>query len=149
MVGGFLFTGLAMKLESKPFQELPDLDFICDEIGELSLPEGWKTTRTRFGGPKFTTPKFIIDLWCLRDHKNISRKELPPTIENYLATVPLTSQAIAYDLNRNCLLGEIWKESLISRTIRVHDSESFEVDRSVQVIKGYRKAVSLGYNFLG
>jgi hypothetical protein len=123
LIGGFIFRILAMQLYGTPAPK-SDFDFIIEEPKKtLILPLDWKTKKNHFGSFKLIGPKFDIDFIPLNNVYAIKKKRISPTIENYLSTVPLTIQSLAFELKTNKLLGKIGVKSLLTKTIDINNRE--------------------------
>jgi hypothetical protein len=122
LIGGFIFRNLAHLMYSLPKSEKIDFDFLADQVkSDLSVPSGWEIKQNRYYNPRFICQNQQIDLTQLSLVRPILQRGLDPTIENYLACVPLTIQSIAYDLQTGKLLGEIGQKALKEKTVAVND----------------------------
>jgi hypothetical protein len=127
-----------------------DLDFLVEKVQpEFYLPPGWEQHTGRFGNPKLIKGKLMIDFVPLATVYSIVKRNLPPTIENYLSGTPLTIQSIAYDLQEQQLLGEVGLQAIQERRVVVHNREMAEYAAKM---KGkplddyiFEKALQLGF----
>lgn len=114
-----------------------DFDFVVDSLNDsIEVPDGWDVSYHKFGNPTFKKGDVEIDLFPISDHEHIKKNNLEPTIENFLAGVPFSIQALVFDVNSKKLIG---KEG-----IRALEEKKFEVlnpETAREMAK--RKALSL------
>ncbi len=121
LVGGFVYRTIASQLYglSNP---IVDFDFIIqDSINDFNLPPGWRVIINAYGNPKFVNGKKKIDYVPLSSVYSILRRQVEPTIENYLTGVPLTIQSIAYDVDEEKVIGEIGINAVQKRVVGVNN----------------------------
>ncbi len=124
LIGGAVSRTLASELYGRG-QKSQDFDFVVDKVNnDLDIPKGWKVSYHKFGNPTFKKDGIEIDIFPLSDHEYIKKNKLKPTIMNFLAGVPFSIQALAYDIKRGKLIGEDGIESLRIRKFEVHNIES-------------------------
>ncbi len=148
LVGGFLYRHLAHLLHNSPPPDC-DLDFIVTEREPmLKLPSDWREEHNSFGNPRLVSSKCRIDLIPLNNIYSILQRGLSPTINNYFYGVPLTIQAMAYDLQEQNILGDgFW--ALYQKIVGVHNLK-FAEDLATKQGKSVEelvkeKAESLGF----
>jgi len=124
LVGGTVSRTLASELyDGKQINQ--DFDFVVDVLNdELKIPEGWAVTHHKFNNPTFKKNDIEIDIFPLSDHQYIKKNNLEPTIENFLAGVPFSTQALVFDIKHEKLIGKDGIESLKNRKFKVHNIES-------------------------
>lgn len=121
LIGGMVFRTLASQLYGSPKPEV-DLDFVIEKANStILLPTGWAERKNRFGNPKFVNGEKQIDFIPLNAIYSINSRGLEPIIENYLSGVPLTMQAVIYDVINNRLIGEKGIDAIKRRVVEVND----------------------------
>ncbi len=121
LVGGFVYRTIASQLYGLPKPDV-DLDFIVEiPASTFSLPDGWAVDKNRFSNPKLVNGKKQIDYVPLGNIYSIIQRQIEPKIENFLSGVPLTVQAIAYDVLKNSVIGEIGIDALQRRIVEVNN----------------------------
>jgi len=149
LIGGFVYRTIASQLYKSLKPEV-DLDFIVENpVSDFNLPTDWRVDTNHFGNPKLVNGKKQIDYVPLRNIYSILKRQVKPTIENYLTGVPLTIQSIAYDVYENKVIGEIGINALQRRVVEINDLFFAEYaaqkkDLSVQEMI-QEKAKSLGF----
>jgi hypothetical protein len=128
LIGGFLYKTLANSLygTDKPSK---DFDFIIEHPNQqIVLPGDWQLNKSRFGNPKFTrTDKILeIDFVPLARVYSIMKRQISPTIQNYLSGVPLNIHCLVYEIRSGILEGDIGLAGLEQKVVRVHDLEMAE-----------------------
>jgi hypothetical protein len=103
------------------FQKNSDFDFIVERLLEIDSLAGWNIGRTRFGSPRLKKAGLSVDIVPLNNIVNIKQRGLAATIDNYLATVPLTIQSIMYDLTTKGIMGAVGINALRTKTVGVND----------------------------
>jgi hypothetical protein len=136
LVGGTVSRTLASILYGGK-QKNQDFDFVVDKLNSnLDVPHNWKVSYHKFGNPTFKKDDIEIDIFPLSDHQYIKKNKLEPTIENFLAGVPFSIQALVFDIKQEKLIGKDGIESLKTRKFKVHN-----VDSAKEVAK--RKGISI------
>ena len=121
LVGGFIYRTIASKLYGCKRPEV-DLDFVIElPVKDFTLPDKWGVKMNRFGNPKLFKGNQEIDYVPLNNVYSIIRRNIAPTIDNFLSGVPLTIQAIAYDVNAGKVIGEVGIKAILDRVIQVND----------------------------
>jgi tRNA nucleotidyltransferase/poly(A) polymerase len=124
LVGGTVSRTLASELYGGK-QKNQDFDFVVDVLNdELKIPEGWTVTHHKFNNPTFKKNDIEIDIFPISDHQYIKNNNLEPTIENFLAGVPFSIQALVFDIKHEKLIGKDGIEALKNRKFKVHNVES-------------------------
>jgi hypothetical protein len=128
IIGGFVFRNLAAALYSG-VEYHSDIDLVSDIAlnTELRCPIGWSMRKNSYGTPKFERGDYSIDLSSLVGWSSIERRKLRSSITNALSGTPLTVQSIAYDVQRQQILGEIGINAVVSRTVAVNNREQAEI----------------------
>ncbi|MEA3430924.1 MAG: hypothetical protein U9R08_06620 [Nanoarchaeota archaeon] len=121
LVGGTVSRTLANEIYGGS-QKNQDFDFVVDTLNkELTVPKGWEVSYHKFGNPTFKKDNFEIDIFPLSDHEHIKKNNLQPTITNFLAGVPFSIQALAFDIKNEQLIGKEGVEALKTRKFKVHN----------------------------
>ncbi len=123
LIGGFVCRCIIQDLYNIPMSNDVDLDFIVEKPLPIKLPVGWKSRDNSYGNPKFVGPKYEIDYIPLNNIHSITRRNLQPTIENFLSGTPLNVQSIVYDVTNNIVIGDIGIKSIQERFIAINDIE--------------------------
>ncbi len=123
IIGGTVFRSIAQAWYGTS-SENSDFDFIVEKLLLINNLDGWNIGCTRFGSPRLKKADLLVDIVPLNDMVNIKRKDLAPTIDNYLATVPLTIQSIVYDITTKKIMGAVGINALKTRTVGINDSST-------------------------
>jgi len=134
LIGGFVYKNIVRELSGVLPPPGTDFDFIVENPAkEFVLPAGWVVGENSFGNPKFRGPEFEIDFVPLNNVYSIKRRYLSPTIENFLLGVPLTVQAIVFDLIGRQVVGDRGIRAIETGTVRVNNEPEA---RHVAELKG-------------
>jgi hypothetical protein len=121
MVGKVIFKTLTSQTDGPLEQIDPTLNFVIEEKTSIEhLPQNWSTIRTRRGWA-FLNMDRVIRLSPLSTLYLVEKKGLPPTIDSYFFGVPLTVHALAYDIWKNRLVGDIGLEAIDKRVVSVNN----------------------------
>jgi len=123
LIGGFVCRSIIQELYGVPMSEDVDLDFIVEKAVPINVPDGWKIEQNSYGNPKLIGPTYEIDYIPLSNLHSIIRRNLEPTIENFLTGTPLNVQSIAFDITNNKVVGDIGIKSIKERVIAINDLE--------------------------
>jgi hypothetical protein len=120
LVGSFVYRTL---IEGNA-DSLKEIDFIVKELNEnVVLSNEWNTKINAFGHISFVKNEYKIDPIQLTKHINIVRKNLSPSIESYLASVPLNIQSIAYDVDEDKLIGTEGIKAIQNKIIKLNNKD--------------------------
>jgi hypothetical protein len=148
LIGGFLYKTLAGLLyDYKP--HIKDFDFIIEKVKfPLTIPEAWEELKTSYNNPKLKRGDLILDLVPLNNIHSIQRRNLNPSIENYLSGTPLTVQSIAFDIDSQEMMGEIGLKSLFDKVIAINNREEYihSTDKYGEVYS-IQKAKELSFDY--
>jgi len=118
VAGSFIFRNLASAIHDLPKPIFKDYDFIVEKITEkLEVDQGMKFTLNTFGGVKIVSGPISIDIW---EPKNVYLAT-DPTIENYLKTVSINIQSIAYSIHDEKVLGDVGLRAILDKKIEVNN----------------------------
>ena len=123
LIGGFVCRCIIQDLYNVKMPEGVDLDFIVEKTSQIKLPIGWEIRENSYGNPKFVGLKYEIDCVPLNNIHSIIRRNLEPTIENFLLGTPLNVQSIVYDITNNIVVGDIGTRSIQEKIVSVNDIE--------------------------
>ena len=127
LIGGAVSRNLNQLIYGIP-QHSFDFDFIVEEgIEEFDLPRGWVVKENSFGNPKFVKGDMEIDYIPIKTVRYIVEKNLAPTIENVLAGVPFTIQALAYDTEAKKIIGGKGIEALEKKVFEINNLERAKI----------------------
>jgi len=127
LIGGTVYKNLAHLLYNTQRPEA-DFDFIVEyPDAKLRVPSGWEVRKNHYGNPKIVGKKYSIDFVPLENIDSIIRRELTPTIENFLTGTPLTVQSVVYGVLEKKLIGEIGLRALADRAVAANDKEQLEI----------------------
>lgn len=123
LTGSFVFKTIIKETA----ESNKEIDFLCDElVSDLFLPNEWNVKINKFGHPSFVKEDYKIDPIQLTKHINIVRKNLPPTLDSYLISVPLNIQSIAYDIEENKIIGNIGIKAIQDKVIKFNNKDHAE-----------------------
>ncbi len=118
VAGSFVFRNLASAIHNLPKPVFKDYDFIVEKINKkLEVEQGMNFTLNTFGGVKIVNGSITIDVWEPKDVYLAT----DPSIENYLKTVSLNIQSIAYSIENNKVLGEIGLDAITNKKIAINN----------------------------
>ncbi len=123
LIGGFVCRSIIQDLYGIPMSKDVDLDFIIENPKEIKLPEGWEIRKNSYGNPKLVGPSYEIDYVPLNTIHSILRRNLEPTMENFLSGTPLNVQSIAFDITDNKVIGDIGIKAIQDKVISVNNFE--------------------------
>jgi hypothetical protein len=144
--GGFIFRNLASAIHNLPKPTFKDYDFVVEKINkELDLEENMGFTLNTFGSIKIKNGPITIDVWEPEDVYLAT----DPTIENYLKTVSLNIQSIAYSIKNNKVLGDIGLKAVLDKKIMINNPQKLKyyTDKKGITIENYidQKIKSWGF----
>lgn len=149
LVGGAAYQSIVHELYGLNF--IPkDFDFLVEELNTEQFSEKDVIfTKNSFGNIKIKYKGIEIDVVPLNNVHSIQERGLLPTIENYLSGTPLSIQSIAFDIDKNVILGEVGIQAILQRKIEVQNKEGlfFEVERKGLTIEKYIQDVRLKVGF--
>ena len=125
VVGGFVYRNIIRSLYNITTVREPDIYFMVEELQEkIKLPKNWQITSTGLGSPKLIrNDGLIVDICPLSNMEYAIRKKLQPTMELYLMNTPLNIQSIAFNMNKNCIMGDIGIKAILERKVIVNNME--------------------------
>lgn len=129
LIGGFLYQNIVAKLYGLEKQIAKDIDFIVENPkNKILLPDNWEQKTCSYGNPKFIrSDGLVVDFVSLKEINSIVRRGLLATIENYLTGVPLNIQSMVFDINNNCVFGDVGIKALLDKTIAINDPEEAKI----------------------
>lgn len=117
LVGGFLFRSLAGLPSS-----IPDIDVVVERRRpDLKLLPGWTCTVNSFGGQKLTGPSLALDFIEADKFQPCARRGLKFSPEALLRLVPLTIQALVFDVSEGALSGDVGLHAIATKTVGVNN----------------------------
>ena len=121
MIGGAVYIPLLFG----GGKNVKDYDFVVDGglVEEIMVSEEYEICKNHFGGLKLLSDSMEIDLMVLSNMYQIVARSLNPTIENLLEATPLNIHSIAYDIEKNEVVGEIGLNAIKERVLRINDLE--------------------------
>ncbi len=149
VVGGFITSIAIPLLHGYSVNHHTDLDLLlAEEVDYDQIPtmDGWERTESFFGSLRFKKGEDQVDIWSLSDVVVFQERGLDQTIENYLETVPLTTQSLVYDPEEKKLLGPMGLKALETRTVRINDRREI-LGASWRTVEDYikNKAGNIGF----
>ena len=144
IVGGYISACISSALYGTNYHST-NIDVVCEE-SNIDNTEGQKTF---FNHPKIKIGEMTVDIWPLKELRSIVAGKLAPTIESYLATVPLTMQSIAWDCYTESLKGDIGVQALSLRQTRINNNPSilFAAERKKWTVEEYAHSKADKINF--
>ncbi len=142
MIGGAVYRSLANALHGSPLPSLKDHDFVADTL--LPVPDGWTAITNSCGGTKITAP-YAFDIYHFGQDFQLEHLKLPLTIDSYLRSVPITTQSIAYDVQRQTIIGPVGIDSITHGLVAVNNPITFELRRARHMPKLITLAHELGF----
>ncbi|MFC1756604.1 hypothetical protein ACFLZC_00375 [Patescibacteria group bacterium] len=126
LIGGAVYKTIAsglygLKISTK------DFDFVIEKATkDLVLPEDWKAIENKHGNLKLNNDSIDIDLIPLDNIHSIQERGLEPDILNFLSGVPLTIHSIAFDIDKQELIGDIGIQSILKKTIDINNQQEYD-----------------------
>jgi hypothetical protein len=124
LIGGFVCRAIIEELYGIPLFKATDFDFIVEIPQNLDLPADWKVEMNRYGNPKLVHKDYTIDYIPLQNIHYIRENKLKPTIENFLKGVPLTTQAIGFDIKEQKIFGNPGIRAIRDKTVGINNLET-------------------------
>lgn len=150
IIGGFVYKNLAHALYGGEIYNY-DIDFIVEEKNDiLKKVDGWEIKVNNYGSQNYLRDNNKMNFTDIHKAVRISKLE-NPTIEDFIKDTPLNIQSIAYDLEKEEIIGEKGIEALKDRTIRINNKEQadFYAERKgkelVEIMKEKAKELNFGY----
>jgi len=149
LIGGALSRNLNQLIHGT-VQHSFDFDFVVEESSdEIKLPEGWEIKKNKFGNPKFVKNDMSIDFVPIKTFESLVKDNLDPTIENVLARVPFTIQALAYDTEERRIIGDVGIKDFENKVFEVNDLDQAKILAEKKGVKLneliLKKAESMGF----
>lgn len=130
VIGGLVYRNIVNGLYGKRGDEVYDFDFIVENpvsFEQIKLPDVWEIIRTGLGEPRFVNGQKQIDLVALDNSINPPElKDLPKMnteekLESYFRHVPLNIQALAYDVEKKKVVGNVGIQAINDKKIQVNN----------------------------
>lgn len=149
LIGGFVCRSIIQDLYNVPMSKDVDLDFIVEEEQDIKLPTNWTKTINSYGNPKLIGPRYDIDYIPLKSIHSILRRNLEPTIENFLSGTPLNVQSIVYDVTNNKVIGDIGIKAILEKRVAVNNKEQAEYSANKKgvSVEEFVKDIAKQFNF--
>lgn len=153
LIGGSVFRRLAHLLYGTPMPDEVDFDFLVGWLySDLNIPSDWKPEFNAFGNPKLIKDGVKVDLCPLARVHSIVRRQLEPTIENWMTGTPLNIQSVMLDCNTGELKGDIGLNAIFAKVVAVNDPIQAEVyaGRKKKTVERIicEKAAELNFSFV-
>lgn len=132
LVGGAVFRNVVRSLYGHNPPDRFDFDFIVENPvawNEIKASQGWKLVKTHLGDPRFVKGGDQIDLFPLHnavdpiDYPIRDRMTLDEKLESYFRRVPLTVQAITYDIAEGKIIGDKGTRAILAKEIKVNNPQ--------------------------
>ncbi len=124
LIGGYLFRRLSNILYGTGNPNDGDIDILVNKLNKNITADGWDLQINRYGNPKFLKGDISVDLIPLNNVLHIKRSKAEPSIESFISCVPLTVQAIVYDIQNEKLFGDVGIQAIETRTVGVNNLDS-------------------------
>lgn len=149
LIGGAVYRSIVGPLYRQSLP-VPDVDIVVEEMtSKLRLPPGWQKEKNSFGNYKLLKGAQEIDLIPLSTITYFLRKDIYPSMENFLSATPLNIQSLFYDLETKRVLGEVGINAILEKCVAVHNVEEAEYYCKLKKISLHDlihdKARSLGF----
>lgn len=158
LVGGAVFRNIVYSLYNRCRQDAFDFDFILENpvaFNKIEAPRGWDLVKTHFGDPRFAKGEGQVDMFSLYnavdpvDYPTIDGMTVDEKLESYFRRVPLTIQAIAYDVAEGKVIGDKGIGAILAEEIKINNPQeclNFCRARKISVRHFIQtKAASLGF----
>lgn len=153
IIGGIVYRSIINELYKSKSDENFDFDFILEDpidSKKIKVPEGWQITKTNLDCPRLIKGKTQIDFIPLADISAKKRFGWDATIDNYFRQVPLTIQAIVFDIQKDKVLGNLGVDAILNKEIKINnlnECRNFCKNRKISIRKFIKtKAKSLNFN---
>ena len=125
LIGGTVSRSIIKSLYSH-VQLKHDLDFLVEKLNnKLVIPKNWKISKNRFDNPKLIKGNTEVDIVPLETAEYIRENKLKPSIKNFLAGTPLDVQFLAFDIEKEKLIGHLGIKALQKKEVRINNSKRF------------------------
>ncbi len=130
VVGGLVYRNIVNQMYAvDENKELFDFDFIVEKIppfDKINIPFGWKLTKTGLGDIRLIKKNNQMDIFPLDNaaltsdwHKTKDMNTIQK-LESYFKRVPLTVQAVAYDVSEQKVFGDIGLRAIEDKKIEIN-----------------------------
>jgi hypothetical protein len=131
-IGGLVYRNIVQGLYGRRPNQTYDFDFIVESpvpFEQLSVPSPWRVFRTGLGEPRFVSGRKQLDLVPLdsaatstgQSYGHVTTMTIDKKLESYFRRVPLTVQAVAYDVESQKIVGEIGAGAILDQKIKVNN----------------------------
>ncbi len=125
LIGGMVSRSIIKSIYGH-LQLKHDLDFLVEKLNnKLVIPKNWKISKNRFENPKLIKGNTEVDIVPLETAEYIRENKLKPSIKNFLAGTPLDIQAVAFDIEKEKLIGPLGIKALQKKEVRINNSKRF------------------------
>jgi hypothetical protein len=122
LMGGMVYRSIIASLYGTRRPDV-DFDFIVDQLPSRIDVPGWNVIMNRYNHPKLSKGELVVDIAPFHSMTSIVRRNLLPNAENYLTGTPLNIQSILYSFNDDIIIGDIGKQALLEKAVKVNDRE--------------------------
>lgn len=145
LVGGFIYRTLISNIYQRNVMGC-DLDFITTgKIKEKELAAFEEHQKhDKYEGFRATHKGVKIDLCEMKNQYHIKKHNLLPTLKNYFDHVPLTIQAIAFDIKNKVIFEQKAFNAIKNQEIIINNSL---IDQDWLIKKATKKEEELGFVF--
>ncbi len=145
LVGGFIYRTLISNIYQRDAGK-SDLDFVV--IGKIKEKELSRfeehSKHNKYEGFRVSHRGLNIDICEMKSQYHIKKHNLQPTLKNYFDCVPLTIQAIAFDIKNNVILEQNAFDAIIRQEVIINNTL---IDSDWLNKKATKKAEELGFIF--
>ena len=133
VIGGAVYKTIISELYGYEIKREPDYDFIVEKVAdELFVPEGGEVFVSGGGNPRIVFDDVQLDIVPLdnavssRDKPRLNGMNVDEKLRSYFRRVPLSVQAIVFDMKDKNLFGDVGLESIRDKKIRIIDKLELE-----------------------
>ncbi len=127
MIGGFVYKTIISELYGNKKPEL-SLRFFVEKPNENIKSYGWwvYNKQDKNGNYLFSSTEKLMMFTPLDRIRPMREMGIEPTINNYFFGIPLTVQAIVYDVNNSKIIGERGINSIMKKTVGINSRKFAE-----------------------
>lgn len=136
ILGGFVYRLIIEEIYGRELRKGGvDIDFVAEELSERPyIPRGWKQRRSKYMNPYLVKKRHKIDLNDLPNFRTLATKEYIPTIENILERSQLNIQSVAWDCQKEILIGNEGILSIKNQLVKVNNLKEAEYEANIKGI---------------
>jgi hypothetical protein len=123
LVGGYVYRKIVEELYCRK-QKIKDIDLVIEHPHKnLDLSAGWNIYYNRHGNPKLKNGELVIYYIPLASIVRYFTGSSKPNMDDFFKGNLLNVQSLAYDFEREKVIGDVGICSILEQTVRFHKPE--------------------------